>query len=107
MAVESAADLGVFFNTSDFAITASYTVAGGSAANVDGIFDKEFYEADSGGTIPVVGEQPRFTCKKSDMPNVLSGDTIVINSVNYSIEVVQERPQVLGADIVFLVLAEA
>ena len=42
MAVETATELAVFFETDDFAVTASYTPSGGSASDVKGIFDKEY-----------------------------------------------------------------
>ncbi len=103
MAVESAADLAIFFDTDDWAVASTWTPSGGSATTVNGIFDREFYESDAGGTVPVVSEQPRFTCRKSDMSTVAAGDTLNVNSTNYSIEVVEDD----GQGVVFLVLSEA
>ena len=47
MPVESAADRLIFLDVDDFGATASYTVQGGSAANITGIFDNEFIEVDA------------------------------------------------------------
>ena len=41
---ESSDDLTNFFITDDFAVSATYTVQGGSASTIKGVFDKEFIE---------------------------------------------------------------
>ena len=59
MAVESAADRLIFLDVDDFGTTASYTVQGGGAVDISGIFDNEFIEVDAGGTVGVAIQQPR------------------------------------------------
>ena len=44
---ESSDDLTNFFITNDFAVSATYTVQGGSASTIKGVFDKEFIEIDT------------------------------------------------------------
>lgn len=102
MAVETATELAVFFEADDFAVTASYTPAGGSATNVNGIFDNDFFEAEAAGTVGIAYQQPRFMCATSDVANAADGDAIVINSVNYTIRVVQPD----GTGVTTLVLEE-
>lgn len=102
MAVETATERAIFFGADDFGVTASYTPSGGAAANVKGIFDHDFYEADAGGAVSVAIEQPRFICQTSDVPNAAEGDAIVINSTDYTIRVVQND----GTGVSVLVLEE-
>jgi len=102
MAVETATELAIFFDADDFGVTASYTPVGGSASNVKGIFDTEFYEAEAGGSVGLAIEQPRFICRTSDVSNAAEDDAIVINSTNYTIRVVQND----GTGVTVLVLEE-
>jgi len=102
MAVETETELDVFFGVVDFAVAATYTPSGGSPVTVNGIFDNEFFEADAGGMVGVAIQQPRFDCSASSVSGALEGDTIVINSVNYVIRVVQPD----GTGITTLVLEE-
>lgn len=88
MAVETATELAVFFETDDFGVAATYTPSGGSSSTVNGIFDNEFFEAGLG-EVGVAFQQPRFVCRTSDLPNAAEGDAIVINTVAYTIRVVQ------------------
>lgn len=90
MAVETAVERAIFFNTDDFGVSAVYTPSGGSSVNINGIFDNEFYEADAGGSVTVAIEQPRFACATSDVASALEGDAIVISGVSYIIRVVQD-----------------
>ena len=88
MAVETATELAIFFDSDYFGVTASYTPSGGSASNVNGIFDNEFFEAGVG-EVGVAFQQPRFLCRTSDVSSAAEGDAITINSVAYTIRVVQ------------------
>jgi hypothetical protein len=103
MAVETATERAIFFDPNDFGDAASYTVQGGSAVTVNGIFDNEFVEVDAGGTIPVAMEQPTFTCRTSDVSSASEGDSITIKTVNYTVRVVQSD----GTGVTVLVLEEA
>ena len=86
---ESSTDLSNFFDTDDFAVEATYTVQGGSAATIKGVFDKDFIEVDAGGEVELASTDPRFFCKTSDVSSASNGDTIVIDSVTYKTRVVE------------------
>lgn len=100
MAVESAADRAIFFEVDDFGTAASYTPSGGVAATVNGIFDNDFIEVDAGGGVGVALQQPRFLCRTADVSSASEGDALVINTVNYTIRIVQDD----GTGITTLVL---
>jgi hypothetical protein len=102
MAVETATELAIFFDADDFGVTASYTPSGGVAADVKGIFDHEFYEADAGGSVGFAIEQPIFTCRTSDVSSAAEGDAITINSTAYTIRVVRND----GTGVTVLALEE-
>ena len=103
MAVETATELAIFFDADDFGVAASYTPQGGSAVTINGIFDNEFFEVAAGGEVAVAMEQPRFACRTSDVSSAAEGDSITINSINYTIRVVQSD----GTGVTVLVLEEA
>lgn len=103
MAVETATELAVFFDADDFGVAATYTPSGGSPATVNGIFDNEFFEVEAGGEIAVAMEQPRFTCRTSDVSTAAEGDSITINSIAYTVRVVQSD----GTGVTVLVLEES
>jgi hypothetical protein len=89
MAVETATELAVFFEADDFAVTASYTPQGGSSTNVLGIYDQEYLELDSGGSVAFAINQPRFQCATASVSSAAEGDTMVISGVSYRVTVVQ------------------
>ena len=97
MAVETADERAIFFNVDDFGVAATY--AGGT---VNGIFDNEYFEADAGGMVAVAIQQPRFLCRAADVSSAAEGDAIVINSVDYTIRIVQPD----GTGMTTLVLEE-
>lgn len=103
MAVETATELAVFFDADDFGVAATYTPSGGSPATINGIFDNEFFEVEAGGEIAVAMEQPRFTCRTSDVSTAAEGDSITINSIAYTVRVVQSD----GTGVTVLVLEES
>lgn len=72
-----AENLSVFFNTAEFAVEAVWSE---SATPVNVIFDKTYLEA-----FGISGNDPVAIAKESDFPNVLEGQTLVINSITYSI----------------------
>lgn len=80
MAIALANDLNLLFDIEDFAVSATY---GGGTIN--GIFDNETVPMDAGGTAQVHQEQPRFTCRTTDVSSVASGDTMVIDAITYNI----------------------
>jgi hypothetical protein len=103
MAVESASDRAIFFSTDDFGSAATYTPSGGSAVIVNGVFDREYFAADAGGSVSVAIEQPRFICRTSDIPSAAEGGSLVVNSTTYTIKVVEAD----GTGVTNLVLEQA
>lgn len=88
MAVESAADRLALLT--DFGQTVTYTVQGGSAVSITGIFDNDYSEIDAGGMVGFAMQQPRLTVRTSDVQNCTEGDTFVISGVTYYSRVVQD-----------------
>lgn len=85
MAVENAADRAIFLAVDDFGTAASY---GGGTVN--GIFDNDFIEVETGAGVGVALQQPRFQCRTADVPTAAEGDSITINSIAYTIRIVQD-----------------
>ena len=90
MAVETATELAIFFETDDFAVDATYTPVGGASSTVKGIFDSEYLEMESGGSVAFAINQTRFVCATSDVSTAAEGDAIVISATDYKIVVVQD-----------------
>lgn len=89
MAVESADDLAVFFDADDFGTAASFTPSGGSASTVNGIFRNVFFEAEAGGNVGVVMQDPIFICRTADVSGVAEGDALTVSGTAYTIRVVE------------------
>jgi hypothetical protein len=88
MAVETAADRLVMLT--DFGQSVTYTVQGGSPATITAIFDNQFIEVDSGGTVGFAIQQAKLTCRTADVVNCTEGDTFVVSGVTYLSRVVQD-----------------
>jgi hypothetical protein len=88
MAVETAADRAIFFDTDDFGSAATYTPSGGVASTVNGIFDNDIIEVEAGGNISMAVRQPRFVCRTVDLSSAAEGDALNVNSTAYTIRVV-------------------
>lgn len=97
MAVETDIERAIFVEVDDFAVAATY-----NGGTVNGIFDKEYLELDSGGSVAFAVNQPRFVCRTSDVSSAAEGDPIVISGTNYIVRVVQED----GTGMTTLVLEE-
>jgi len=89
MAVESAADRAIFLDVDDFGTAATYTPSGGSAATVNGIFDNDFVEVDTGGSVSFAQQQATFMCRTADVSAAAEGDSLVIGGETYIIRIVQ------------------
>lgn len=74
----------------DFGVSVTYTVQGGSATNIVGIFDNDFVNVDAGGDFGFAMQQPRLLVKTSDVIACTEGDSFVISSVTYLSRVVQD-----------------
>jgi len=86
MAIESDTERAIFFDTDDFAKSATFAdVSAGTSSIVKGIFDKESVEQ-SVGEAGLIEEVPFFTCKSSDVSDATFNDTFVIDTVTYYIK---------------------
>ena len=83
--VESATDLSEFFDTDEFGLAASYTVTGGSAVRVNGVFDEGHVAVDVGGQVQVANVAPQFQCAMSDVSSAEKCDAITVNSLVYAV----------------------
>ena len=84
MAVEDADLRAYFFNTDEFGQSATVTPSGGSATSINVIFDKPD-ETLTLGEAGITSHRPRITCRESDISNVVFGDSVVVNSTNYTV----------------------
>ncbi len=86
MAIETDTERAIFFDTDDFAKSATFTdVSASTSSTVKGIFDKESVEQ-SVGEAGLIEEVPVFTCRSSDVSDATFNDTLVIDSVTYYIK---------------------
>lgn len=90
MAVEGDTERAIFFSSDDFGSAATYTPSGGSASTINGIFDKDYALAAIGDGVGVGSNDPRFICRTSDVSSAANGDTIVVNSVTYTVRNVED-----------------
>lgn len=80
MALPLLSDLSAIFDVDDFAVKVAY-----SGGEIDGIFDNETVPVDSNGYVTVHQEQPRLTCKTSDISSIGEGEVMVISGVSYAV----------------------
>jgi len=73
-------DLEMLLQTSDFAVTATF-----SGATINIIFDKEYLAQDVGGAVEVSGSNPIAYCRSSDVSAAAQDSTIVIDSTTYTV----------------------
>jgi Phage Head-Tail Attachment. len=101
MAIETDTELDVFFNVNDFAVAASYTLAGGETTTINGIFDNEYLGEESGAGVVFAVSQPRFMVKTSDLPSGADeGDGLVVSGTDYLVKVIERD----GTGVTMLVL---
>ena len=81
MALPFATDLAAILNVNEFATAVTYD--GGA---INGIFDNETVPVDAGGFVPVHEEQPRLTCRTSDIPSIAQDQVMVIGGVSYDVK---------------------
>ncbi len=93
MAIESAADRAVFFDTNDFAVSITWTLAAGGETALAVIVDDSFEETD----LPVVGDasmaQARLilAAATADLPTgAAAGDTVTLDGVTYEVMVIED-----------------
>lgn len=86
MAIPFANDLTDILNVDEFATSVTYQrVSGLGDSSLKGIFDNETVPVDAGGRTTVHEEQPRLTCRTSDVPYIAYGDVMIISSVTYNV----------------------
>lgn len=81
MAIAFADDLAQLLDLDDFATAVTY-----SGGTINGIFDNDTIPVDAGGFVPVHEEQPRLTCRTTDVPSITYDQTMVILGVTYKIK---------------------
>ena len=88
MMVETSADRLILL--ADFGQNVTYTVQGGSAATIRAIFDNQFIQVDSGGSVGFAIQQAKLTCRTEDVPNCTEGDSFVVSGATYISRIVQD-----------------
>lgn len=78
MALPLANDLANILNVDEFATAVTYN--GGS---INGVFDNETVPVETGGYVSVHEEQPRLTCRTTDLPSIAYNQAMIINAVTY------------------------
>ena len=107
MAFESSTDFSGFFDTDEFAESATYTPQGGSASTISVIFDKPYQSvALDSGTLDVEDIKPTVYCKTSDVSSVSHGDQLVINSTTYQVAGIESQGQSGGQSLTILYLED-
>jgi len=86
MPVETADDR--LYMLADFGEAVTYTPTGGAESSVTAIFDNGYEAVDAGGGVSFAMQQPRLTCRTSDVPNAAEGDAVVVGGVSYKIAIV-------------------
>jgi len=77
-------DLSVFFNTDDFALSATFTKTGGSATTIKVLFDNAFNLINLG-EVGLESTNPMASCKSSDVVGVAHADTLVVSGTTYKV----------------------
>ena len=88
MGLETPADLALMLSPDDFGATASITPVGGSAGNVNGIFDQESQTVLGGGDFSpgVILPEAVFTCAAADVFSVDDGAACRINGADFTVK---------------------
>ena len=81
LAADILTDLASFFNTDEFAVSATYTPAGGVATTIKVIWDKM-----DGAALGMDGTRITCLAKTSDVSAAKPKDTIVIGGTTYKIK---------------------
>lgn len=80
MAIPFADDLTLLLDVEEFATAVTY-----DGGTINGIFDNETIPVDAGGFTQVHQEQPRLTCRTTDVPSIAEGDAMMISATNYTV----------------------
>ena len=86
MAIPFANDLDLMLSVDEFASSVTYRrKLGLGDSTITGVFDNETVPMDAGGIAMVHQEQPRFTCRTTDVPYIAEDDFLVISSIQYRV----------------------
>jgi hypothetical protein len=83
LAADMVTDLSTFFNTDDFAVSATLTV-GSVVTTVNVIFSAP-YSGMSPATGMIETTKPEARCKTADVSGVVHGSTLVIGGMTYNV----------------------
>lgn len=72
----------------DFGEAVTYTPSGGQATTITAIFDNGYEAVDAGGGVAFAMQQPRLTCRTSDVSSAAEGDTCVVGGFTYKVSIV-------------------
>ena len=78
MALPLANDLANILNVDEFATAVTY-----NGCSINGVFDNETVPVETGGYVSVHEEQPRLTCRTTDLPSIAYNQAMIINAVTY------------------------
>jgi len=84
-ALESADDLGDFFDVLDFSIAATITRADGVILNVIGVFEAPEASRNITAMTDVITPAPTFLCPSADAEGVAEGDAFASDEGNYTV----------------------
>lgn len=87
MPVETDADRAIFFAVDDFGAQATLSIDG-SETQINGIFENDFEEVETGGMVSFAASSPTFHGRSVDLADAGEGDTLTINGSGYVIRVV-------------------
>jgi len=86
MAINLNDDILLLLDLDDFAVSATYdNFLAGASVSIKGIFDNETVPVEAGGLTTVHEQQPRFTCRTSDVSAIAEDQTMVISAVTYKV----------------------
>lgn len=86
MAIAFADDLLQLLDVDDFATSIAYRRKNALGdSTIVGIFDNETVPVDAGGFVSVHEEQPRVTCRTTDIPYISETDEMIVSGVTYKV----------------------
>lgn len=81
MAIPYLSDLEYLIHEDDFAVAVTY-----DGGTINGIFDNETIPVEAGGLVVIHQEQPRLTCRTSDVPSIAEGEVMTISGTDYAVQ---------------------
>ena len=90
MAIETDTERAIFFDTDDFAKSATFAdVSAGTSSTVKGMFDKDSQEIVGMSDVGIMEDVPTFHCVTTDVSSAVFDDTLVISSTTYKIKKIE------------------